>query len=228
MVSSSRIALVASFAAGIALTVSSQAHAAGNEPAPSVAPAQPAPAVNADKPQDMATAPELKQFSLELNPLAATTGRYSVQVEFLPVAHHAIVLNPQYTHFDTTLTVDLGTLGNITSPPITFSGFGGELGYRFYTGEKGANGLYVGPSFIFGSYSAKSGGADDKSFTAYGGALDVGIQGIVGPGIVIGGGVGVQYVATSEKLPDDLNLATKGKIGGGVSPRFLLSVGYSF
>ena len=186
-------------------------------------PAQPAAAAKpAEAPQKAEE--EHKKISLEINPLAATLGRYSIQAEYLPVAHHAITLNPFFNY--TPVKVNDKDAGNLT-------GFGGELGYRFYTGSKGPNGFFIGPSFIFASYTANppdgAQGVASKSFTAIGGALDLGGQAVIGPGIVIGGGFGLQYTSNSEEIKtDDLNLAAITIAGGGVRPRFLLSLGYAF
>jgi hypothetical protein len=169
-------------------------------------------------------APPLKQFAIELNPLATIIGRYSIQGEYLPAVHHALTLNPFYTHAAATATVngtevDLGSL----------SGFGGELGYRFYTGQKGPNGFYVGPSFLMASYSQSYSGQSSDSFTSIGGAIDFGGQGVVGPGIVIGGGFGLQWTKTSKSIDtDNLNLASAIIARGGTRPRFLFTVGYAF
>lgn len=172
-----------------------------------------------------------KHFSVELNPLALAIGRYSVQGEYLPLPHHAITLNPFYTHAPVKVNdVDMGSL----------NGFGGELGYRFYTGSKGPNGFYVGPSLIFASYSQSASeiatgvpgatvSTGSTSFTQYGAALDIGGQAVIGPGIVVGGGFGLQYTKNSTDLnTDNLNLASSIIAGGGFRPRFLVSAGYAF
>ncbi len=179
-------------------------------------------------------APPLKQYVIELNPLATTIGRYSIQAEYLPAAHHAITLNPFYTHASISETVNGATFDD-----GSLNGFGGELGYRYYTGVKGPNGFFVGPSVLFGSYS-QSGGVTVNpdgsgtttsagSFTSIGGAIDIGGQGVIGPGIVIGGGFGLQWTKTSKSIPDnDFNLASAIIAGGGTRPRFLFTVGYAF
>lgn len=178
--------------------------------------------------------PTPKQYVIEINPLATTIGRYSIQGEYLPAVHHAITLNPFYTHASLKCTgcnadgsdADLGSL----------NGFGGELGYRFYTGVKGPNGFYVGPSFLFASYS-QSGGVNavvgtnspPSSFTSVGGAIDIGGQGVIGPGIVIGGGFGLQWTKTSKDVnTDNYNFTSAVVAGGGTRPRFLFTVGYAF
>jgi hypothetical protein len=69
----------------------------------------------------------------------------------------------------------------------SLTGFGGELGSRFYTGSKGATGFFAGPSVLFASCSSSPvrGGAS-QSFTSLGGAVDIGGQFIIGPGVVLG------------------------------------------
>lgn len=189
------------------------------------------PATANEKPQKPSDDADFKSISLGVNPLALAIGRYSIQGEYLPAPHHAITLNPFFVHAPVTASVngqdvDLGSL----------NGFGGELGYKFYTGSKGPNGFYVGPSLILGHYSASApsgtaaaGSSGNDSFTSYGAALDIGGQAIVGPGIVIGGGFGLQYTKNSQDLnTSDLNLASAVIAGGGIRPRFLLSLAYAF
>ena len=214
--------------------VSGTAHAAdepaasGTQPAPTTQPAQPA--TPNEKPQ-VEEEPEMKRFAVEINPLAAAIGRYSIQGEFMLARHHAATLNPFFAYAPVTSTVngkevDLGSL----------TGFGGELGYRFYTGSKGMNGFFVGPSLIFASYSQSAPSnlpqgatASSDSFLSYGGAVDIGGQGVIGPGIVLGGGFGLQYTTTSKDInTDNLNLASAIIAGGGIRPRFLVTAGYAF
>ncbi|WP_394835791.1 hypothetical protein LVJ94_02535 [Pendulispora rubella] len=183
-----------------------------------------------DAPRAEGEGSDFKRVALAINPLAIGIGRYSIQGEYLPLPHHAITLNPFFAHVPVTVSingqdVDAGSL----------NGFGGELGYRFYTGSKGASGFFVGPSLLFASYSQSAGdtGASQPkssdSFLSYGAALDIGGQAVIGPGIVVGGGFGLQYTKTSEDInTDNLNLASSVVAGGGVRPRFLFALGYSF
>jgi len=184
-----------------------------------------------DVPQAEGERTDFKRVVLAINPLAIGIGRYSIQGEYLFAPHHAITLNPFFAHVPVTVTangqdVDAGSL----------NGFGGELGYRFYTSNKGASGLFVGPSLLFASYSQSSSnnnggsqGNSSDSFLNYGAALDIGGQAVIGPGIVVGGGFGLQYTKTSEDInTDNLNLASAVVAGGGVRPRFLFALGYSF
>lgn len=181
-----------------------------------------APAAPAEKPQAANDEPEVKRFALELNPLGVAIGRYSISGEYMVARHHAVTITPSYT--STSIKVNDVEVGSL-------SGFGGEAGYRLYTGSKGANGFFVGPSVLVASYSSESvvkGGAS-QSFTSIGGAVDVGGQWIIGPGVLIGFGAGLQYTSNSEELSTDgLNIASAAIAGGGVRPRFLLALGYSF
>jgi hypothetical protein len=169
---------------------------------------------------------EMRSWSVELNPIGIAIGRYSVNVEYLPLPHHALVVNPYFAYVNA--DVQAGDLEYSQS----FVGGGAELGYRFYTGSKGPHGFYVGPSFLFGQYSASQDAvgsipATSAGFTTVGGAIDVGGQAVVGPGIVIGGGFGVQYTKATEDF-EDLPFAAAILAGGGFRPRFLLSAGFAF
>ena len=119
-------------------------------------------------------------------------GRYSISGEYMLARHHAVTLSPFFT--STSVKVNDKEIGSL-------SGFGGELGYRFYTGSRGANGFFVGPSVLFASYNSESVvGNTSQSFTAMGGALDIGGQFLIGPGVVIGFGGGLQYTKNSEEI----------------------------
>jgi hypothetical protein len=187
-----------------------------------------APAAAAEQPQKVDDDADMKRFAIAANPLGIAIGRYSIQGEYMLARHHAVTANPFFAYAPVTATVngqeaDLGSL----------TGFGGELGYRFYSGSKGMTGFYAGPSFIFASYtqSAPSNvpNASSDSFTAIGGAVDIGGQAVIGSGFVLGGGFGLQYTANSKDInTDNLNLASAVIAGGGIRPRFLLSAGYAF
>jgi hypothetical protein len=184
----------------------------------------------ASESQEPPREPEHKHISIVVNPLGLAIGRYSIQGEYIFARHHAITLNPFYTHAPLKVSVngqeiDAGSL----------TGFGGELGYRLYTGSKGPNGFFIGPSFLYASYEQSggtatlTGGTGEDSFDAYGVAVDLGGQAVVGPGIVIGGGVGLQYTKTSKEInTDNFNLASEILAAGGVRPRFLFALGFAF
>lgn len=213
------LASSAVFSFGLLAFTAGEARADEAQPAAAAAGA-PA-ATPAEKPADDDDDKDLKRIALELNPVGIAIGRYSIQGEYMLARHHAVTLNPFFT--STSIKVNDVEVGSLT-------GFGGELGYRFYTGNKGANGFFVGPSVLFASYNSEAvGGGSSQSFTAMGGALDLGGQFIIGPGVVLGVGGGLQYTSNSEEInTDNLNLASAVIAGGGVRPRLLFAVGYSF
>ena len=171
-------------------------------------------------------APEPKTMTLVANPLSTIVGRYGVDFTYMVAPHHGLVVNPYYSHVSPQVTTTEN--GVSTTYSETFSGFGGELGYRYYTGEKGANGFFIGPSLLFGAFSqSNSYNSDKTSFTSMGAAVDIGGQAIIGDGFTIGGGFGLQYTKTSTTF-NDLPLTSAILAGGGVRPRFLFTIGYSF
>jgi hypothetical protein len=112
--------------------------------------------------------------------------------------------------------------------------FGGELGYRLYSGSEGASGLFAGISALatpmFYPRVTEQLRAEVVPLTAYGGAIDVGAQAILGSGFTIGGGVGVMGLAytppASVKAPAGVDAPTF--VEPHVLPRLLLAAGWSF
>jgi hypothetical protein len=160
-----------------------------------------------------------KPLAITLNPLTLLLGRYGANVELLPAKHHALVANPYFGMANVTLN-DVKT---------SYSMYGGELGYHFYSGSRGANGFYVGPSFIYmrtreheecGSPGCSV--AADMDFSTYGMAVDLGGQWVADSGFTIGGGGGLMYLRSD---------ATRNGNGvarfEGVLPRLLFTIGYS-
>jgi hypothetical protein len=212
--------------AAFAATVFASPSARADEPSAASAPAPVAQPQQEDRPVNAEPVKELKSLAIEANPLAAAIGRYSLQVEWLPAAHHALVVNPHYdsVNSDTSITVN----GQTTTLTQSFSGFGGEVGYRFYTGKTGPLGFFIGPSLLVAKYTSSAGDAS-TSFTSLGGAVDLGGQAVIGPGIVVGGGFGLQYTKISQDVSTDgMSLAAAVIAGGGVRPRALFTVGYAF
>jgi hypothetical protein len=160
-------------------------------------------------------------------------GRWGANVEFVPAAHHAIVASGYLQTFQPWILrrilpseVEVGG-----GPP---SRAGGELGYRFYTGATGANGLFIGPSFVAMPLAYPRVGADLRtdvvSFEAYGGAFDVGAQAIVDGGFTIGGGIGVMYLAYTPpaSIAPPPGVSAPKLLEPHVLPRLLLAAGWSF
>ncbi len=157
--------------------------------------------------------------SLEWNPLGLLLGgRISAQIEWAPITHHAIVVNPYYVHTES----DVAIAPDVTVRQ-TFTGGGGELGYRYYTGHRGMNGVFIGPSVIGGGYSGALPNGS-QAFWNFGLAADVGLQTILADHVVLGAGVGVEWLYVSHDFRD-LPTAPYEIATTGVKPRFLLSIG---
>lgn len=174
---------------------------------------------------------ELKSIAIEANPLGVFIGHYSINVEWMPAMHHALVLNPHYDSVTAGVTATDGT--SVVSYDEHFSGGGAELGYRFYTGRKGPNGFFVGPSLLLAAYSASNSeitGSKATNFSRVGFAIDIGGQAVLDSGFVVGGGFGLQrtWVNGVDDYSGDLPLSAELLVGGGVRPRFLFTVGYAF
>jgi hypothetical protein len=205
---------LASVGATLMVSLFSSSSARADDTAP---PAAVSPPAQQDRPIDSPVKSGFKSIALEANPLAAAIGRYSIQAEWLPAVHHAIVLNPHFDHVST----DISESGNGASVSYSeaFTGFGSELGYGFY----------VGPSLLVAHYSASAEGLPSTSFNSIGAAVDAGGQWILGPGVVVGFGFGLQYTSVSaDGNTDGLPLAAAVIAGGGVRPRTLLTIGYAF
>jgi hypothetical protein len=166
-----------------------------------------------------------KSVSLRGNPLGMVIGRYSADLEYLPAPHHALHLSP---------------IGYYSLPGVAdeLIGFGAEGGYRWYSGQYGAHGFFVGASFIALSLEYIHGAVpgvpldspDDTQFVQLGGAVDAGYGIIVLGSFTASAGIGAQYTVDtaqphfefpSHPLHDLL-------FGSGLRPRLLLSVGAAF
>ena len=108
-----------------------------------------------------------------------------------------------------------------------FRGFGGEVGYRYYFGEGGPRGLFIGPSLLIGWLTATAGDGSRTPFIRYGAAADVGYQMLVADRIVLALGAGVQAVTTDKRIPRQ-QFPARIDANGGVLPRVLLSLGAAF
>jgi hypothetical protein len=161
-------------------------------------------------------------FSVEFNPLGLMVGgRLSFNAEWAPVTHHALIGSTYIIHTSN----DVAVTGDLTESQ-TFTGVGGELGYRYYTGRRGMNGVFIGPSLIGGAFNAGL-PRGNQAFTNAGLAVDVGAQQIFADHIVVGGGVGVEYITVSHDF-HDLPTGPSAIATTGLKPRLLLSAGYGF
>jgi len=176
--------------------------------------------------------PPRRWFAIEWNPLSAFLKRASFSVELVPVSHHALTLNGYYFNtttnpFQETLTGSSGRATTYLVPAQKFAGGGGELGYRYYAGEEGPRGFFVGPSFLFVNVADT---AADKRVTKYwdlGGAIDLGYQALLSDRIVLGVGAGIQYTRTTTRIPSQ-QLPAKVYANNLLFPRALFSIGCAF
>lgn len=170
-------------------------------------------------PRESQSETTFRPLALTLNPITLVLGRFGLNAEYLPVPHHGIMINPYYS------SASLETETVSTS----YESFGGELGYHFYTGTRGANGFFAGPSFVFTRTEQRAEcvevgcGADEgASFTTYGVAVDVGGQYVWDNGVTLGAGGGIMYLKSSASAGEGSVIRFEGTV-----PRILFTVGYS-
>jgi len=185
----------------------------------------------ADVPIDVViheTPPQRRIISVEWNPLPLLLGKISANVVIVPIDHHALVLCPFYVSTTTAGINVFDDQGNPTQLPTqTFSGFGGEIGYRYYTGLGGPRGLFVGPSLILASMTAKAQNGSTTGYLDYGVAGDVGYEMLVADNLALGLGGGIQYATPNRTIPTQqfpADIYANGKL----APRALASIGWAF
>lgn len=173
----------------------------------------------------------LRRITLTVNPLAVVMNRWGANVEVLPARHHGIVVSGYLQSFSLGrvrpfLPEDAQSYVRDDAPSLA----GGELGYRFYTGRTGADGLFIGPSGVvvplaYPRIAPRSAGVELQPYRAFGGALDVGLQSVTRIGLTVGGGLGVMVLTS--KLPADPNRLAM-PFSSNVLPRLLFTAGWSF
>ncbi|MGH7280378.1 MAG: hypothetical protein ACRELY_02555 [Polyangiaceae bacterium] len=170
--------------------------------------------------------------ALTLNPIPMIVGRFGANLELMLASHHAVVASgfvQTYSSAVMHVIVPQADMSNLPSPL-----FGGELGYRLYSGSEGPSGLFVGPSLVMMPFAYPHVGSDLRAemvaFETYGAALDVGAQAVIGSGLTIGCGVGVQYLAydppASIAPPPGASVPSYPE--PHVLPRVLLAAGWAF
>lgn len=161
-------------------------------------------------------------FAIEVNPLGLVVGgRVSLNFEYAPVTHHVLVLSPHFVNTSADISVAENRMET-----HTFTGGGTEIGYRYYTGTRGMNGIFVGPSLIGGVFNASL-PSGNTSFTNIGVAADVGYQQVFFNHLALGAGIGVEYLRVSEKF-GDLPAGPSAVASTGLKPRLLAQAGYAF
>ena len=172
-------------------------------------------------------APEPRRFlSIGWNPLPTfTIGKASADVVLVPVSHHALVVSPFYAWTTTVPIFVFDDSGAATQlPEQRFTGFGAEIGYRYYAGDGGPRGFFAGPSLIVGSFTATAANGTKTAYLDYGFAADVGYERLLAGRVAITFGGGLQVTTPSKSIPDQqfpANLYANTL----VRPRLLLSVG---
>jgi Protein of unknown function (DUF3575) len=192
---------------------------------PGVALAEPPPAVDVvihDEP------PPRRIVTIEYNPLLLIIRKFSANIVVAPIDHHALVLSPFYFSTETAPIYVFDEAGTATQlPKQKFEGFGGELGYRYYFGERGPRGFFLGPSGILSAVKATAQNGSLTHFRTYGAAVDVGYQMLVADRVSLSLGAGVQYTKTSQSIPNQ-QFPSNFNANGGLRPRFLVSLGFAF
>ena len=167
-------------------------------------------------------------LTIEWNPFPLLIGKLSANIVVAPIDHHTLVLSPFYFSTETADIYVYNDAGVGTQlPKQKFTGWGGELGYRYYFGEGGPRGAFLGPSFILMDVKAKAQDGTQTQFYNYGAAADLGYQVLVADRIALSLGAGVQYTTTSKSIPDQ-QFPAKIYASGGVRPRLLFSLGWAF
>jgi hypothetical protein len=179
------------------------------------------------------TPPPWRRITIEWNPLPFVVGfgKISANVVLVVKNHHAIVVSPFFTDSTTSPIYVFNAEGDPTQlPEQRFLGFGLELGYRYYWGQRGPRGLFVGPSLIGAlmyEHQEQYGNGSHTNYADLGLAFDVGYQMLITDAITISAGLGVQGMLTTKTIPQQqFPIDIYGN--SGVWPRVLFSVGYAF
>lgn len=173
------------------------------------------------------TPPPRRLLALEFNPLSLIIGKVSASAVIVPVDHHALVLSPFYVSTTTNGIDVFDNQGNATQLPVqTFSGFGGELGYRYYTGLGGPRGFFAGPAIILGAMTARAQNGSSTGYLDYGLAADIGYELLVADRMALTLGGGVQYTMPSQSLPNQ-QFPADVYANSRLLPRALLSLGWA-
>jgi hypothetical protein len=185
------------------------------------------------------TPPRHRTFTVEWNPLSLFIDKWSFNINIVPGNHHGITLNPFYVNNSTVpfatgidangnpLTLPNGTPYTLNVLPQRFEGFGGEIGYRYYTGLEGPRGFFAGPSVLLAPFTATAPNGSKTSFFDLGFAADIGFEALLADTIALSVGGGLQYTIPSKSLPQQQDPASI-YANQRVYPRMLLSLGYAF
>jgi len=170
--------------------------------------------------------------AITVNPLAFVIQRYGANVEHAFLPHHVVVASGYVQTVPVEMVRPFMPANVDVRDRATAPSLGGEIGYRLYSGRTGANGLYLGGSFVampvayprLASATAAGATVDLERMYGFGGAVDVGAQVITSFGLTLGGGLGATFLTYEEPNdPSRLPIAMPS-----VLPRMLLQTGYAF
>jgi hypothetical protein len=169
--------------------------------------------------------PPRRIVTMAFSPLPLIVGKLSFELVVVPIEHHGLVLSPFYASTTTAPIYVFSDTGQPTQlPEQKFSGYGGELGYRYYFGQGGPRGFFLGPSLILGWFTATAQNGSQTKYLQYGFAADVGSQMLVTDRVSLSLGGGLQYIATDKTIPPQ-QFPAKIFANRGVLPRLLFSLG---
>jgi hypothetical protein len=172
--------------------------------------------------------PPRRIFTMAFSPLPLVLGKLSFEVVVVPIEHHGLVLTPFHVSTTTAPIYVFDDRGQPTRlPQQNFAGFGGELGYRYYFGERGPRGVFVGPSVILGRFTATAENGSQTEYLHYGFAADVGHQMLIVDRVSLSLGAGLQVMKTDKPIPPQ-QFPAKLFANSGLLPRLLISLGLAF
>jgi hypothetical protein len=173
-------------------------------------------------------APPRRYLALEINPLAGLAlHRWGGNIVVAPLEHHAIIVNPFHAYARTYPINLYDDNGNPIKLPVQeLNGWGGELGYRYYTGQGGLRGVFFGPSFFADWMTVQAQDGSKTKYVYYGVAADVGYQTLISNDISLAFGAGLQYGQPSKDLPRQ-GFQAKYYANPILLPRLLISLGWA-
>ena len=172
--------------------------------------------------------PPRRHLAIEVNPLAGLAlHRWGGNIIVAPVEHHAIIVNPYHVSAQTYAINLYDDNGNpITLPIQMFNGWGAELGYRYYSGQGGLRGLFLGPSLFADWMTVDAQDGSQTKYIYYGVAADVGYQALISDRVSLSFGAGLQYGRPDKDIPRQ-GFQAKYYANPMVLPRLLISIGWA-
>jgi hypothetical protein len=216
---------------GIAAALATTTRLATADAPPSTSPSPPLHADLANMPVDVnipGAPPPQRIVTAEFNPLPLIIGKISANVVITPGNHHALTINPFYISSTTAPIWVFNDSGPSAVLPLQkFTGFGGELGYRYYTGLAGPRGFFAGASLILAEMTAKAQNGTSTGYEDFGVALDVGYELLVAERVALTLGAGAQYTFPDKSIPDQ-QFPTDFYANARLAPRALAAIGWAF